>query len=817
MCGFSDARLLQAPETICGDLRFKRWRDQRLRDLRKRKSPMSEQQEEPFTNEAEAERSSPGATKPVGLGQSAAAGREFLKALYSDLNRLVASGARFLFVRRRGKTSDRAREHITAKRVLLGFVQLFAVFLGLTTAALATGMVWALRDLPPVARPIGDTEAPSLVLEAANGEPLGRVGPLKSNDLSRKDFSSLVVKAIISSEDQRFFRHWGIDLEGILRAMRRNLVAGAVVEGASTITQQLVKMRLLSRSRSLTDKIREAFVAIWLERQLSKHEILTRYLNSVYMGNGTYGVSAAARLYFDKQPAELSLSEAALLAGLIRCPSRCNPVRDLSLARERANVVIDSMVANGVVDAGMARDARTHPAVLNTSEAVGRAGSWFADWVSREAANLIDPSYGNLLVRTTLNPQLQALAEQSANEVLDASGRERGASQAALVAMRPNGAVVAMVGGLDYRTSQFNRAVDAKRQPGSAFKLFVYLAALRHGFAPNDSIDASPLQIKDWEPENYRGRRYGRVPLSEAFAQSINTAAARLAQEVGLNDVIAAAHDLGIKQRLPAVPSLALGAVDVSLLDLTAAYASVRADRISVEPWGISGFGADDKNALQVVKPPSRPARSLQPYRQPLIEMLQLVVQRGTGRAAALDGFAAGKTGTSEDYRDAWFIGFNEDLVTGIWVGNDDRAPMKQITGGSLPAEIWKRFMSQAIAIAGPTESPMARAPADPSLTQGSSAEPPVLQCDYQACSRSYDSFRASDCTYQPYDSPRKQCEKNLHVFESASPASASEPPDSDSQAQCNLEICSSMYSSFDPSDCTYQPYGGAPRRTCDK
>ena len=750
---------------------------------------MTEKQEELFKNEAEPESFSPGAPQPAGLSQSAAAGREFLKALYRDLTRLIASGSRFLL--RRGKTTDRAREHITAKRVLLGFAQSFAVFLGLTAAALATGMAWALRDLPPLARPIADTEAPSLVLEAANGEPLGRVGPLKSSSLSREDFASLVVKAIISSEDQRFFTHWGIDPEGIVRAMRRNLAAGAVVEGGSTITQQLVKIRLLSRSRSLTDKMREAFVAIWLETQLSKEEILTRYLNSVYMGNGTYGVSAAARLYFDKQPAELKLAEAALLAGLIRCPSRCNPVRDLDLARERANVVIDTMVAEGVVDAARARHAKAHPAVLNTSQAVGRAGSWFADWISREAADLIDPYSGNLLVRTTLNPQLQALAEQSTNEVLDASGRERGASQAALVAMRPNGAVVAMVGGRDYQASQFNRAVDAKRQPGSAFKLFVYLAAMRHGFAPHDSIDASPLKIKDWEPENYDGGRYGHVPLSEAFAQSINTAAARLAQEVGLDAVIAAAYDLGIKERLPAVPSLALGAVDVSLLDLTAAYASVAADRLPVEPWGISGLGTEE-SALQVVKPPSGPARSLQPYRQPMIELLQLVVQRGTGRGAALDGFAAGKTGTSEDYRDAWFIGFNEHLVTGVWVGNDDRTPMEQVTGGSLPAEIWKRFISQAVAIAGASELQIIRAPADSSFSEDSAAKHPELQCDYQACSRAYNSFRASDCTYQPYDGPRKLCEKNLHVSESAYPETVSGSPDSDSQAQCDRDVCSS-------------------------
>jgi membrane peptidoglycan carboxypeptidase len=472
------------------------------------------------------------------------------------------------------------------------------------------------------------------------------------------------------------------------------------------------------------------------------------------------------------------------------------------------------MVANGMVDAATARNAHAHPAVLQTSETVGRAGSWFADWVSREASDLVDPTSDNLLVRTTLDPQLQAIAEQSTKEVLDASGLERGASQAALVAMRPDGAVVAMVGGRDYRASQFNRAVNAKRQPGSAFKLLVYLAALRQGYTPSDSIDASPLDINGWKPENYGGRRYGRVSLSEAFAQSINTAAARLAQEVGLNEVIAAANDLGIKERLPAVPSLALGAIDLSLLDLTAAYASVRADRVHLEPWGISGFGTEDESALRVVKPPSGPMRSLQPYRQPLIELLQLVVQRGTGRAATLDGFAAGKTGTSEDYRDAWFIGFNEDLVTGVWVGNDDRTPMKQVTGGSLPAEIWKRFMSRAVAIAPPGEPKMAPAPFDPSTALMSSGKPPELQCDYQACSRSYDSFRAADCTYQPYDGPRKPCQKNLRVSDSQP---ASQLSHRASRAECNHDLCSSMYGSFNPSDCTYQPYGGGPRTICDR
>jgi membrane peptidoglycan carboxypeptidase len=520
-------------------------------------------------------------------------------------------------------------------------------------------------------------------------------------------------------------------------------------------------MRILHRSLGFTDKLREALVAVWLERQLTKDEILTRYLNSIYMGNDVYGASAAARFYFSKRPSQLTLSEAALLAGMIRCPSRCNPLRDLDRARARANVVIEGMVANGVVDAGLAKEAEAHPAVLRISENVGHAGSWFADWVSREAADLADPSSGNLLVRTTLDPQLQTIAEQAVNEVLDDQGAERGASQAALVAMRPDGAVVAMVGGRDYRSSQFNRAVDAKRQPGSAFKLFVYLAALRRGFTLNDMIDASPLEVNDWEPKNYGDRRYGRVSLAQAFALSINTAAARLAQEVGVREVVKAAHDLGIEEPLPEVPSLALGSVGVSLLDLTAAYASVLADRMHVEPRGISGFRVEGGSAFRSVGPHATSGQSLQPYRESLMELLQLVVQRGTGRAAALDGFAAGKTGTSEEYRDAWFVGFNQDLVTGVWVGNDDRTPMKRVTGGSLPAEIWKRFMSRAAGIADRQELQAVRAPLDSSAAQQSSDQVPAQRCDYDVCSRAYDSFRASDCTYQPYGGgPRRICSR---------------------------------------------------------
>ena len=326
----------------------------------------------------------------------------------------------------------------------------------------------------------------------------------------------MLVKAVISIEDRHFYNHWGFDPLAIARALSRNVAAGTIVEGGSTITQQLVKLRILGNERTFARKLREALVAVWVDRHRSKDDILTEYLNSVYLGNGVYGMSAAARLYFDKRPAELTLAEAAMLAGLIRSPSRSNPLQNLDAAQARAARVVDAMRETGAIDAQAAADAKAHPATPHLSEAALRAGSWFADWIAGEAAGVTGSDSVSMRLRTTLDPGLQQLAEQAVADVLDAEGERRHAAQAALVAMRRDGAVVAMVGGRDYQSSQFNRAVNAQRQPGSTFKLFVYFAALRNGLSLDDTVDARPLEIKGWEPENYAGRNFGRVPLAEA-------------------------------------------------------------------------------------------------------------------------------------------------------------------------------------------------------------------------------------------------------------------------------------------------------------
>jgi membrane peptidoglycan carboxypeptidase len=548
------------------------------------------------------------------------------------------------------------------------------------------------------------------------------------------------------------------------RALFRNVEAGGIVEGGSTITQQLMKISYLENDRSYTRKLRDAVMAIVFELGHSKDQILTQYLNSVYMGDGAFGVPAAARLYFDKRPSELTLAEAAMIAGMIKSPSRSNPIRDLDRAQARAGVVIDAMHEYGLIDEKTARLAKAHPAALNQPAGAAQARSWFADWASAEAGGLTDAYTQSARVRTTLVPELQRLAERVVEDVLKKQGSPLRASQAALVAMRPDGAVVAMVGGRDYEKSQFNRAAEANRHPGSAFKLFVYLAALRRGYAPDDVIDAGSVSIKGWEPENYDGRSYDQVTLAEGFASSINTAAVHLAMQVGLENVIAAARDLGIDAPLKPYPSLALGATGVSLVDMTGAYASLRAGR-RVEPWGVAALGAGKDSHMRVMGGRFGGDEAVGPARDAMIALLRRVVSSGTGRRAALKGFAAGKTGTSQDYRDAWFIGFNEGLVTGVWVGNDDNSPMKRVVGGDLPATIWQRFMAEATGMIVEKEKHIvSRSLGLPKLPEGVLARADETlsasagACDVSACSRAYGSFRASDCTYQSHNGPRRLC-----------------------------------------------------------
>jgi penicillin-binding protein 1A len=628
-------------------------------------------------------------------------------------------------------------------------------------------LTWLLHDVHfPSADEV--TSRRVIVLKSADGDDLSRKGHLSLPPVEAKDMPADVVNAVLSIEDRRFYQHGGVDWLSELRAFRQNFEAGKIVSGGSTITQQLVKILFLGPERTYRRKIDEAAISIWIEHHLTKDEILTSYLNHVYLGSGATGFPAAAKLYFDKKVGELSLPEAAMLAGMINAPVQDDPLHDLDAARKRAAVVLDAMVANGKVTEEAALLAKLHPAAPSPAQTSSPSTAWFVDWVYSKVASVTPPLGGTVRIRTTLDLRLQKMATDIVQSTLAKYGREKHVGQAALVAMRPDGAVVAMVGGRNYDRSQFNRAVQAERQPGSAFKLFDYYAALRQGYTPDNEVLDTPIEIHGWQPENFGHHYHGKVTLAEAFADSMNDAAVRLSQEVGISQVIAAARDLGLHAPLENNPSLALGTSEVSLLDLTSAYAAVRAGKTPVDPWGISGIKTSDQPQYLPVNHPDQSQHSLGQYQAELLDLLQGVVEHGTGRAAALQGFAAGKTGTSQDYRDAWFVGFDDSLVVGVWVGNDDHSPMKGVVGGSIPAEIWKNFIEQAdapttTAEQTPQESPelsdqgAASSSAEAALP---AAEAQNAQCNVPACEQFYHSFRASDCTYQPYSGPRQFCER---------------------------------------------------------
>lgn len=611
--------------------------------------------------------------------------------------------------------------------------------------------MWALKDVPWSEIRDG-TLKPVVVLETADGAPLVRQGPYQGPYARYDQFPPHLIDAVLSIEDRRFMDHFGVDPRGIGRALLRNLEAGSVVEGGSTITQQLIKLQYLDSDRTIKRKIQEVVIAFWLEWKLGKAEILTRYLNSVYLGAGATGMPAAARIYFNKDIGALNLPESAMLAGLLRAPSQWNPIDNFEGARQRTLVVLDAMAANGKITEPQAAEAKTSFARLHPTTPTPRSGSWFADWISPQASEIAGSSPGSTTVRTTLVPRLQQIAERVVKRALDSEGRTVEASQAAFVAMTPDGAVVAMVGGRDYKASQFNRAVTAMRQPGSTFKLFVYYAALKAGLTLSDQVPDAPIDIDGWSPENSGGNYRGWVTLAEAFARSLNAASVALAEEVGLDNVIAAARELGIDAPLANTPSLALGTSEVNLLNLTSAYASVQLGRAPVRPWGIIDFQAAGQPKTFRVGSQAKPNVDLSPYQSDLLGLLQLVVERGTGRGADPGTFAAGKTGTSQNNRDAWFVGFTEALVVGVWVGNDDDAPMKGVTGGDLPAHIWRDFMREAT-----TEPTLNGVRSTEAVVDGQGAP---QSCNITACSRSYRSFRPSDCTYRPYSGGRRLCEK---------------------------------------------------------
>jgi penicillin-binding protein 1A len=550
------------------------------------------------------------------------------------------------------------------------------------------------QDLYAANRPIAFT------FLDANGDEIGHRGALVGDRLTLEDMPAYLPAAFIAMEDRRFYDHYGIDIRGLVRATLTNLHAGHVVAGGSTITQQTAKIVFLTPTRTLGRKFDEMFDAAKLEKSLSKKQILELYLNRIYLGSGAYGVDGAAHVYFGKSARNVTIAEAAMLATLTRAPTAFSPRRDLDAAQTRANLVLRAMVETGAITQAQSDDARANPAQMSDNS-ITDARNYFLDTAADEATRLVAGSgqlhTSDLIVHTTLEPRLQEAARHAVAKTLNARGAKVHASEAAVVLMKPDGAVSALIGGRDYDESVFNRATQARRQPGSAFKPFVYLAAIENGISPWDVRDDGPVDIDGWTPTNFGGRSYGTVTLADALAHSINTITAGLAQEVGITTVIDAAHRCGITSQLDPNASLALGTSEVTPIELTTAYAAFASGGVRVWPYYVTEVDDPQKNVLYKRTPSPEERVIASHVDRDLTTMLAGVITGGTGRGAALSGHqAAGKTGTTQDYHDAWFVGFTTDYVAGVWVGNDDSSPMKTVTGGSLPAAIWKDVMTAA-------------------------------------------------------------------------------------------------------------------------
>ncbi|MCX5567793.1 PBP1A family penicillin-binding protein [Kaistia nematophila] len=564
------------------------------------------------------------------------------------------------------------------------------------TIALAGGIAWYATQLPSTANWSVPKRPPNIKILANDGTLIANRGDTGGESVRLEELPPYLSQAVMAIEDRRFQSHFGIDPLGLLRAAYINFRSGDVVQGGSTVTQQLAKNLFLKPERTMDRKIQEAIMAIWLETKYSKAQIMESYLNRVYLGAGTYGVDAASRRYFGKSARDISLKEAAMLAGLLKAPSRYAPTSDPVAANSRANVVLGAMREAGFITAAQQKEAASIT-VKAQPEGEGGAGRYVADWVADLVPEVVGALDQDVIVETTIDPHLEESAGKALTEALDKSGKSFGVSQGALVAIDGTGAVRAMVGGRDYQKSQFNRAVEAKRQPGSAFKPFVYLSALEYGMVPETIRVDEPTRIGNWEPKNYEKMYKGPVSLQTALALSINTVAVQLANEVGPDRVIKTAERLGINSPLQPNPSIALGTSEVNLLELTDAYV----------PFANGGYGAKP-HVIATVKnvagktlyehPATKATQIIDPlYVGMMNSMMTDTLQRGTGRKAAIAGWqAAGKTGTTNDSRDAWFIGYTANLTTGVWLGNDDSKPTKRMTGGSLPAQIWNRFMTEA-------------------------------------------------------------------------------------------------------------------------
>ena len=597
---------------------------------------------------------------------------------------------------RRKKKSAKAKTK-TQRRSLLGRMTYWTLVAGLWIVIGGAGVLaYVGAHLPPIQSLEIPKRPPSIQINDVAGKQLARRGDLAGEIITLKELPPYVPRAFVAIEDRRFYEHYGVDPLGIGRALIANVLHRGVAQGGSTLTQQLAKNLFLTQERTVTRKLQEVLLAVWLERKFSKTQILELYLNRVYFGSGSYGIEQASLRYFGKSAKQLNVAEAAMLAGLVKSPTRLAPNRNFDAAEKRAKMVIAAMAELGFITPSSEKVALAKPPRI-VAQAGNGAVNYVADWVVDVLNDVLGHVDDDVVVATSIDGFLQASAEKSLTDELALKGDKGNVSQGALVAMTPEGAVRAMVGGRNYAESQFNRAVAAKRQPGSAFKAFVYLTALEHGLTPDTVRQDGPIKIKGWQPENYSHEYFGPVTLTKALAMSLNTVSVRLTMEFSPMSVVRTAHRLGIASKLEPNASIALGTSEVSMLELVGAYAPFANGGYAVMPHVIERVTSANGKVLynRNEQPLGRIIEAR--YVGMMNQMMQETLSIGTAHKAALPGWpAAGKTGTSQDFRDAWFIGYTGHLVTGVWLGNDDNAPTKKVTGGGLPVDIWSRFMRDA-------------------------------------------------------------------------------------------------------------------------
>ena len=588
-----------------------------------------------------------------------------------------------------------------------GRVIYWGAVLALWACIAAIGLaVWVGIHLPPIQSLEIPKRPPSVLIVGDNGTTLATRGDMGGAAVPLRELPPYVPNAFIAIEDRRFYSHYAVDPVGIARAAIADLLHRGAAQGGSTITQQLAKNLFLTQERTLTRKLQEVALAFWLEHKFSKTQILELYLNRVYFGAGAYGIEAAAQRYFGKSARQLTLPEAAMLAGLVQSPSRLAPTRNPDGAIRRARVVIADMLEQKMIGADAAHFALLHPARAKKPSGAGSV-NYVADWVMDAVNDLIGNFDQDIVVETTIDPALQNAAEHALVDELAQRGAKLGVGEGALVAMTPDGTVRALVGGTNYAESQFDRAIAAKRQPGSAFKPFVYLTALEHGLTPDTIREDAPISVNGWRPEDFEHQYYGPVTLTQALADSLNTVAVRLTLEVGPAAVIRTAYRLGIDSPLEPNASIALGTSEVSPFELVSAYTAFANGGYAASPHVIERIRTSDGKTLYARAPRALGRIVDARYVAMMNAMMRQTLVSGTARHAELPGWqAAGKTGTSQDYRDAWFIGYTSRLVTGVWLGNDDSSPTKKATGGGLPVDIWSRFMQTAMRGIAPTPLP---------------------------------------------------------------------------------------------------------------